>query len=343
MHLWYKQRSNMNRWGFYPLFFLTLALIGCVETIVMDPYERDMPVMVNCVLDLDSEVQTLYLQYVTGKATKGYLPIENAKVYIALDEKDVKDTVFFYRFENNEWRTPHDSKKRIWYGKHCKLLVEIPGIDPIWSELTIPKNYFINLKKGVYHYGGSDEKDHYTMQFNMFHGKEQITTSPVWITALKGWHSETESRDDHYPYIVTDHPLADDFNINGKQFSDLALEGDIDYPHRAYYSWLAFKNMRRLMPELPLHDSFVRIEHLDTNFFHVLAGPLESKRCDMRDHFDFYFLSEELDEYLRNVYTKNFGLDHDLTRIYSSDNAYSNIEGGVGIFGFFTRKSMVVF
>lgn len=43
------------------LFCGTLFLPGCVETIVMDPGGKDLPVMVFCSLNPDLTVQTLYL------------------------------------------------------------------------------------------------------------------------------------------------------------------------------------------------------------------------------------------------------------------------------------------
>ena len=52
-----------------------MVLTGCVETIVLDPGEKGLPVMVNCLLTPDSNVQTLYLQYVKGKSANEYIPI----------------------------------------------------------------------------------------------------------------------------------------------------------------------------------------------------------------------------------------------------------------------------
>ena len=64
------------------MIFLMIALTGCVETIVMGHGEKDLPVMVNCLLTPDSDVQTLYLQYVKGKSANDYIPIKEAKVYV---------------------------------------------------------------------------------------------------------------------------------------------------------------------------------------------------------------------------------------------------------------------
>ena len=64
-----------------PVLFMT----ACVETIVMDSGEEDLPVMVNCIMNTDLKVQTLYLQFVKGKSQKEYIPITEAKVYVAAD------------------------------------------------------------------------------------------------------------------------------------------------------------------------------------------------------------------------------------------------------------------
>ena len=89
------------------------------------------------------------------------------------------------------------------------------------------------------------------------------------------------------------------------------------------------------MPELPLHDELVRIEHLDTTRFHILAGPIEYPKVGEphQDHFVFSFVSDEYDKYLRSVYVKSRKTEHDITSLYSTESVYSNIEGGVGIFG----------
>ena len=71
---------------------LTTFLTGCVETIVMDPQEKDRPVAVNCILQGENRAyelwdytptpltQSLTLRYVKGKTEKEYIPVEDANV-----------------------------------------------------------------------------------------------------------------------------------------------------------------------------------------------------------------------------------------------------------------------
>lgn len=319
--------SRLASWA-----LLIAILTGCVETIVMDPGEEDLPVMVNCLLTPDSDVQMLYLQYVKGKSAMDYIPIIDAKVYVTAVFILQPDTLYFHHVDGNRWESEDDPMKRIKGGRHYNLTVEIPGRDIIQAETTSPIAYRPYPYSDLAEAPSMDDHTIY-YQIRLSSEKPLTRTSPVWVFA-KGKHKTYELCDEYYPYIVTDHPYADDFNINGKKFSDLSLTGDFD-GHCMAISWPAFHNMRRMMPELPLHDEFVRIEHLDTNRFHILAGPIEypMEGEPHQDHLVFSFVSDEYDEYLRNVYIKNRKTEHDITSIYSTESVFSNIEGGVGIFG----------
>lgn len=310
---------------------LLMIFTGCVETITMDPEEENLPVMVNCLLSPDLKVQTLYLQYVKGKSAEDYVPVIDAEVYITAEFFPHRtDTLFFHYVEGNKWESQDTPGIIIEGGKQYSLFVKIPGRDLIRAETTCPVAFRPECRSEVY-------ESHYSIYFELYidlryKGKE-IYTCPVWVFA-KGKHKKYEECDEYYPYLVTDHPYADDFNINGLKFKDLSLDGEFD-GHCMQISWPAFMDMRRMMPDLPLHDDFVRIEHLDAERFHLLAGPLEYPKTGEphQDYFLFKFVSKEYDKYLRSVYVKKRKLEHDLTAIYSTEDIYSNIEGGVGIFG----------
>ena len=318
--------------GIISAFFSVIAFTGCIESIIMDPGEDDLPVMVNCLLVTDSEVQTLFLQYVKGKSVKDYVPVTDAKVYITAVFTTVYDTLHFHYSGENRWKSQNDPGKRITAGKRYRLTVEIPGREIISAETVSPIAYRPYLYTDLHEVNSMDLHTVYYQIRPLPSEKQDLITSAVWIFA-KGRLKTLEDCDEYYPYIVTDHPYADDFNINGRKFSSLPINGDFD-AHTMAVTWPAFLNMRRMMPELPLHDEFVRIEHLDTERFHILAGPLEyPARGPHQDYFLFSFVSDEYDEYLRRVYVKNRKLENDITSIYSTDNMYTNIEGGVGIFG----------
>lgn len=339
----------MNSRKICMLVAITIAFTSCVETIVMDPYDKDLPVMVNCILNPDEHVHTLYLQHVYGKSDRDIIPIEDASVYLTTPSlRSLTDTIFFHHVEGNRWETSEDSfykGKQVRDGAECHIFVELLGRDPIIAVTTVPKKRY-NLDIELYpidpyaQYKSFEEyKNHTVVWFGLEHGNDQITTPPVWIIATKNKIINSETLKDHYSYIATDHPLADNFNINGKQLKDLPIG---ETPDNALMEerWTSFNNTRRLMPDLPLHDDFVRIEHLDTTWYHLLAGPLETNRSGKQDKYAFLFVSNELDEYMRGIVKLNKDLDHDLTKLYSTENVYSNIVGGVGIFGSYICNSI---
>ena len=310
-------KGNMSHSRIYLFLTMTMALTGCVETIVMDSNE-DLPVMVNCILESgEMGPQTLWLQYVKGKSASEYTPITDAEVYLQFAIGGTPQKIDFMHVEGSKWET--DSLTLILSGMTYSLTVKVPGRDVITSHTTIPRIYSpsssLNTKDGTIEWWLSD-----------YSGEPSV---PVWLFVGKGKHRADEAAGSRYPLLVTDNPYADDFNVNGQKFSDLEIEGNSDGEF-LHLTWPAFKNMRKMYPDLPLHDGFIRIDHMDGNKFHLLAGPLKY-RDSYQDHIDFYFVTNELDRYLRDVYVKDKSLDHDLTEIYSMENAWSNIDGGAGI------------
>ncbi len=271
--------------------------------------------------------QTLWLQYVKGKSAPDLIPITDAEVYLQFSSGGATGIKEFTHVDGSKWET--DSLTMILSGMTYSLTVQIPGRDVIKAQTTIPRSYSpsssLNTKDGTIEWSLSD-----------YNGEPSV---PVWLFASKGKHQEDEPASSRYPLLVTDNPYADDFNVNGQNFSDLAIEGksDVEFLH---LTWPAFKNMRKMYPDLPLHDGFIRLSQMDGKIFHLLAGPLKYKES-YQDHFDFYFVPEDLDRYLRDVYVNDNSLDHDLTKIYSIENALSNIEGGVGIFSGVFRDSRI--
>ena len=104
-----------------------LLLFGCVEPIVLDPGEKDLPVMVYCVLKnniilgrAEKTVQTLNLMYVKGKSQADYIPVVEATVYLEGDEKKIP---FAYK-GGDLWETEAMFIKS---GVEYVLKIEIPG------------------------------------------------------------------------------------------------------------------------------------------------------------------------------------------------------------------------
>lgn len=172
-------------------------------------------------------------------------------------------------------------------------------------------------------------------------------------------------------YAITDHPGADNFNINSGQLSDLNFEltdeaksfllysNDIVCKYQLFHQWYSF-----MCPPLALHDHFVRIEHpahftnglnteelkhsyhhSDHSFFITAdyTDTYPSYRFSFGNMFvpdlfngfvnEVRFLSDEYDAFLRDVVSKSLNQDNFVLSEYDHHNIYSNIEGGFGIFG----------
>lgn len=330
----------MNKTSFYFLLCLLVMMVssGCVETIIMDPHEENLPVAVTCVLEAGRSKQALYLQYVKGKSQEEYIPVENAKVYIK-ESSLLGKTFEFYHTSGCIWEIQESPFTVIVPDMTYTLYVEIPGRETITAETTIPSNR--NIPQVVMYSRDRETEtilDRYDDVYFQMNCEEGTKTAPVWIYAFKGKHTDNESAESRYPFLVTDHPNADPINITGEKFSSLVIEGGPG-PDDFYLksTWPVYKEMPQKMPNLPLYEGFVRIDHLDGSYFHLLAGPLKYRES-YQDHFDFFFVSEEYDNYLRTIFIKNHRLDNNMTNVFSTENIYSNVKGGVGIFGGVSRN-----
>jgi hypothetical protein len=163
----------------------------------MDPGEKDLPVMVNCLLTPDSKVQTLYLQYVKGKSAKEYIPITEAKVYVSSFFFTTTTKNYFHYVDGNRWESESFPVKG---GRRYRLTVEIPGRDPIWAETTCPIAYRPALHTDLHEVHSMDYHSVYYQIEQFPTDKSHIKTSPVWVFA-KGKLKTIEQCDENYPFI----------------------------------------------------------------------------------------------------------------------------------------------
>lgn len=343
---------------------------GCVETIEMDPGEEDLPVVVNCFIafsdgqnptqgDTDVTIE-LTLQYARGKSQAEFLPVEEAEVYI---EDFAGRRIQFDHKEGCRWestgmkddRLPWTLETEIWPDQKYTLRVEIPGREAIWAETCTPPKIRLEFtSKPVL----LREEDDPKVEAFRLEG-DGLDRCALWAT---GWEyrsgqGSTRNRTGMLPldYIVTDHPYADDFNVCGKSYADLTFLGTTNWSRAldAYYE-ACFRWGQEKMAGYPLHEGFVRIYNLAYDeSFTILPGPLYcvdsgyflllpevapyAAACSL---IEWRFVTEDMDRYLRSVYVRNLSLDRSLSYVYSTSNdVYSNIHGGLGIFGSYYIKN----
>lgn len=157
--------------------------------------------------------------------------------------------------------------------------------------------------------------------------------------------------------VATDHPCADNFNLTPGKVTDWEIvhepantqykRGFLYYQYPINYTqWIP-----QMCPDLPLHKGFVRIdqpegftnglteEDLKTSYqfsqssFFIL-GDYSNYRVGVEPCLiEVRFLSDEYDAFLRELHIRNQSRDDFILSTYDTENIYSNIQGGVGIFG----------
>ena len=364
---------NMKNFRFSALFILAALLSGCVETIVMDPHEKDLPVSIHCALGnsivdgafpgavfLTGKKQSMTIKYVKGKSEDEYIPVTDAKVLVEVSDTlgRVIDNIRFVHTGNGTWES--ETEVLILDYTHYSLSVDIPGKETIWAETLSPSSYIStfylpeDIRKSDKYRGKEEE---IVMRYP-FMFRERVDC-PLWIFAQgytpEGWKD--------LKYLVTDNPYADDMNVTGRTFSELEISGTQDMDDisdkRLRY---VFETSRGLMPDLSLHEGYVRISEIESDMpFFLHAGPIWYLNLRANDYYGifddgipkmiegfysdgghtwslfyryvFHFVNSDLDEYLRSVYNKEHQSRNYLTSLYSTTNTFTNIHGGVGIFG----------
>ncbi len=160
--------------------------------------------------------------------------------------------------------------------------------------------------------------------------------------------------------ISTNHPGADRFNIAPGSLEDMNYwkrrdtciynydNSGFSFTSINYSQWCYF-----LHPDFPIFNGFVRIEHpekfnngmseeelkysylySDKSFF--IAGD-HPDDYSSKGNFSFinevHFVSDEYDKYLREMYVRMQNSNDFILDSYDYSNVYTNIAGGVGIFG----------
>ena len=326
------------------LILVTLLLSGCVEPIVLDPGEKDLPVMVYCVLKnniivdrAEKTVQTLNLMYVKGKSQADYIPVVEATVYLEGDEKKIP---FAYK-GGDLWETEAMFIKS---GVEYVLKIEIPGRGLISAKTQTVQGSSFDVRRLPL---GEKREPFYQVFAEFQFWEDAPENEAIWVTAGEQT-GPSEEDTEQLIYLTTNYPHADGFNIMGKRYSELSFRGTAGSDMGKMYESI-FNFAKKEIADYPLYDKFVRIGNFKSEeSFFIVPGPLFEPRNQVPVSYFYngspdampwrysflnvYCVPEEYDKYLREVYTKSKSLEHDLTSAYDTSNLHSNIEGGVGIF-----------
>ena len=224
-----------------------------------------------------------------------------------------------------------------------RLEIDIPGQEPIWAEQTMPTDClvistFMNIFSSSTHvlslYGSC-------FFFN-------FTTEIAWIRALN-YNPDTGTRE-YAEYICTDAPNVSDFNLAGATYDPPVSDTDVWGHKRTAY---LYPNLRGA----PLHRRYLRIElplkfdsggesahaiHIAgsmTGKYYHKDNPFSQQPIDRPPRSDegivvVSYVSRDYDRYLREaIYYKKISESTDLADMLLRENIFTNIHGGLGIFG----------
>ena len=359
----------------YTLFPCLLLLASCVESIEMDTHE-DLPVAVYCVLK-DADTQSLELYYAKGKSQQEYTPITEAEVSLySFDEKVAEfewdgskwELDYHPKFGNKyrlviqladgeqitaETRMPDNVDLFCFW--HHQFPDEIDRENP--PSYTFSFSYELRLLNR-----SPSHPDTY--------GSAYQGACNLWIYARNQWsfYYWMPEYMSHNEFITTDHPGVDLFNASGISLKELPCFQEESLSQFNLYYRRALNWMMDYMPDLPMCREFVHINQpigfnngqdtsdpatvhyskisflLSTNF----AENNESRTSPIHPYnlrpiipyelrYEFVSVSDELDRYLRDLYVRELNKDN-LSMLYNTENVFSNVINGVGIFGAEIRK-----
>ena len=332
---------------------MAAVVASCVEPIDLDAGE-DPQVVVSCILTED-DVQTLEMYYTSPTIDGERRPVEDAEVILRCGYAGAGK----FRYEGGGiWKCDHRPE----YGKRYNLMIMI-GNKVIEASTSFPDDVSVCC------FGRRRRMDEgrrrisylmYSYELRVFDrtpecppykGYAYHQASRLWVFPKDmGWGEEYQK------YIASSHFCTDDFNLTSLTVGDLpcfSADSVRAMPQwlREELGWYPLK-----LGDLRVHQGFVRMDipadyhsgqtreelrdspvYSDMSFALARLFPTswvgyDGPYQERGGLYDIYILSEETDQYFKDVYRKHLNKDNFLFE-YDTENIYTNIVGGVGVFG----------
>lgn len=329
--------------------------VSCVEDIDLDTRE-DRLVTVNCILGNDS-IQKLYLTYSHPKDPQLIIPIIDAKVSLSCGGNKIGD---FEHLGSGEYLLEYIPV----CGEVYLLEVEVENEEKIFAKTVFPLKHEV---KSVENYPGTLLYDYLNplpelQNINIFTGIgldircEQDCL--LWLYVMKT--SDGNSKREAAKFLASDHRNLDSFNASDSTIRYYRVDKKGNRPEKFYTEIMSGWQMCTVQEwqkietrtDYPLQYCYLRIEHpknyvqyldyvkmgieynsgvaIDSTRLFRIAGTFDQSHADLVS----MNVSAEYDKYIRTCMqvTLNKMVDN-FNYIYKTDNVYSNIENGTGIFG----------
>ena len=317
--------------------------VSCVEKIVLDPME-EMPVVVNCVLMTERTAQELDLYYAKRPSETAYVPITDAKVVV----RDASGNSYPFQWNGERWTSDFVPA----YKTRYVLEIETRDGKKLSAETTVPDDYL--LVPFPYF-----EKPKPTMlRQGFFQYRTFYFARPIGVSKFEPYSGELYAWITCGARLSTDHIDVDIFNLIPGKSWDLILHPYFDQV-KVYYD--------TYIEKLPLYQGFLRIHQRDSftgsvpesllydgrlgvepsNLFILISDPelteLNEDGTPVMFKYRVRFVSPEYDRFLKDLITNKWIHEDELAQLYSMEPVYSNIAGGLGIFGAEVTRSTSFF
>ena len=321
---------------------LSSLIASCTRDITLDT-EGKPEVVVECVLT-NQRPQVLYLSSTKGASFNEYQPIENATILLT-DLTAGNDCGAFYPTGAGEWELDYSAIPEHEY----RLELKVPGHDLISAKQTMPKRISVNVSR-IWSPGLSSSL---IPPSHPKYGYDQgslfdITYLPdyTWIYGL----DYDKNQDTFFiaEEICTDFTGVDNFNLRGTVYEPRINPESIDsvfynfflescdgwalYPHLIGKSihWRFLRLEKSKLTQEELEDKFLISGNFSGKYFVGRGGTPDPEE----GRLIFSSVSQDYDKYLQEaIYYHRQQSSDELSSIFVRENIFSNINGGVGIFG----------
>ena len=325
------------------------CLTSCVRDVVLDAGE-DPQVVVECVLK-NSDVQELRLNYTKGASKMESEPLTDAVA--TLTDLTLKMEVGqFKRKEGDLWTLYYSP---IPYHDY-RLEVQVPGHELIYAEETMPGQlYFRWGWAGSDNPGGLHADSHQQNKGNFEKIKNKYPDNSNQLAFIRGSLYMLEKVP--HPFLIygmnynpltkqyemveelcTDHPAVLSCTLNGGTYVPPSIKEELPRVQlHPYLEGAALHNRYLIFPKGSdqIEEYFV----ISGSFTGVWFNPYNVS--PIRGYLVFASLSDNYMQYLNQaVQIKAMKESSDMSVIYLRDNVFSNINGGLGLFGAFYENQV---
>lgn len=352
-----------NASPFLPI-LLSLLCVSCIEEINMH-VEGESPIIVFCVLTEDSE-QNLSLYRVSRELNRDTLSVQAESVLLRTISFDkvftdiirIDTVAVFEQSSVYEWRTLFTPK----YDTFYYLEIDLSDGEHISATTRFPHNLKVKLNHSKWmpidEYTKTTMCSYEIFQYNWTYGS--TTATPEYEanrTACNMWiYPNYDAFSFSSSDFVTDHTGVDKSNMSERTFSDFlyfrkdSLKRWNSWDER--FSWEFFRTLY-YAPDAPVYKGYLHIHHPGLYNNGLSQEELQNRTtfrsereftvtgdfailqhrslCDGRN-YRWFFVSDEYDFYLQDVYERYLNQDNILS-VYNTENIYTNIRGGIGVFG----------